>query len=227
MLGWFQSSPGLVYWQAVKWNLQVPSQDLTLCVSYHNRDFRLTGFSTVDWTNVKDKWNATIGDVFLSRGGPILFCSKKQSCIALSTVEPKYVACTAAVQGKVWLRRFFQCLHITVGVIEAVVAYIVIVWLLCIYLQCRYCGRTKHVDIKYHYTWDVTAQGEADLKHISIILINGMLFPGYVKSLGLFRIWSCLNLLCMDLYHYFMQWLCSNDVVRMIESTWIEKITQG
>ena len=38
-------------------------------------------------------------------GGPITWNSKKQSCIALSTSEAKYIALSANAQECVWLRQ--------------------------------------------------------------------------------------------------------------------------
>ena len=45
--------------------------------------------------------------------GVILWCSKKQDCIALSTMEAEYVACGVATQGAIWLRSFPQDLSLT------------------------------------------------------------------------------------------------------------------
>ncbi|KAK2985056.1 hypothetical protein RJ640_016976 [Escallonia rubra] len=53
-------------------------------------------------------------------GGAISWYSKKMSCIALSTMESENVACSAAVQGVVWLRSFIQALGVTAHVDEAI-----------------------------------------------------------------------------------------------------------
>jgi hypothetical protein len=60
-----------------------------------------------------DERKSTSGYAFILGGGAISWCSKKQSCIALSTMESEYVACSAAVQEAVWVRRFLQCLGVT------------------------------------------------------------------------------------------------------------------
>ena len=69
--------------------------DHALC--YHGEDLRLIGYSDADWASDKDERKSTLGYAFILGGGVVSSCSKKQSCIALSTMESKYVACSAAV----------------------------------------------------------------------------------------------------------------------------------
>ncbi|KAK2993912.1 hypothetical protein RJ640_012786 [Escallonia rubra] len=51
-------------------------------------------------------------DSQLRRGGAISWYSKKKSCIALSTMESEYVACSTAVHEAVWLMSFLQALGV-------------------------------------------------------------------------------------------------------------------
>jgi len=45
--------------------------------------------------------------LFLMAKGPIIWMSKKQFVIALSTSKVKYVAVSVAAQEAIWLRRLF------------------------------------------------------------------------------------------------------------------------
>ena len=45
--------------------------------------------------------------------GTITWSSKKQTCIALSTMEAELIACFTAVHKVVWLKRFMEHLGIT------------------------------------------------------------------------------------------------------------------
>jgi hypothetical protein len=60
----------------------------------------------------------------------------------------------------------------------------------------KYHGRTKHIDIRYHYIRDVIAQKEVVLKHISMshMIVDPLtkpiardVFQAHVRSLGLCR----------------------------------------
>ena len=74
---------------------------------------RLRGYSDVDWASDRDESKSTISNAFLLSGAIISWCGKKQYCIALSTLEFEYVACSTAAQEAVWLKRFFQSLRVT------------------------------------------------------------------------------------------------------------------
>ena len=59
-----------------------------------------------DWAGDLDERRSTLGYVFLLGSGAISWSSKKQSCIALSTMESEFVAFSMVVQEAVWLRNF-------------------------------------------------------------------------------------------------------------------------
>jgi len=61
----------------------------------------LIGFSDADWRGDVDQSKSTSGCAFLFNDNAILWRSKKQSCIALSTMEAEYVACSAITQDAV------------------------------------------------------------------------------------------------------------------------------
>jgi hypothetical protein len=56
--------------------------------------------------------NRQKGMPLCSNNSPISWSSKKQTCVALSTMEAEYIACSASVQEAVWLRRFLLRLGI-------------------------------------------------------------------------------------------------------------------
>uniref|UniRef100_A0A2N9FJ35 Integrase catalytic domain-containing protein n=1 Tax=Fagus sylvatica TaxID=28930 RepID=A0A2N9FJ35_FAGSY len=119
----FQSNPGPVYWKVVKRILRYlcGTADYMLC--YQGRDLRLRGYSDADWAGDLDERKSTSGYTFLLGGGAITWCNKKQSCVAHSTMESEYVACSAAVQEAVWLRRFLQRLDVVASAMDPVTIY--------------------------------------------------------------------------------------------------------
>ncbi|XP_042944486.1 secreted RxLR effector protein 161-like [Carya illinoinensis] len=97
----YQSNPRPIHWQAVKRIFQYLRRTADLILCYQGGDMRLKGYRDADWASDKDERKSTTGYSFMLSGGVISWCSKKQSCIALSTMESKYVACSAAVQEAV------------------------------------------------------------------------------------------------------------------------------
>ncbi|KAK2993018.1 hypothetical protein RJ640_001581 [Escallonia rubra] len=99
-------------------------------------------------------------------GGAISWCSKKKSCIALSTMESEYVACLAAVQEAVWLRSFLQSLGVTAHADEAVTVHCDNTAALDFVKDPKYHGKAKHIGLRYHFIRTLVAQGEVSMKHI-------------------------------------------------------------
>ena len=109
----YQSNPGTTHWQAFKRIMRYlrGTTDLVLC--YQGGDLQLRGYSDADWGGDLDESKSNSGYVFTFGGGAVSWCSKKQDCIALSTMEAEYVACCLAAQEAIWLRSFLQNLNLT------------------------------------------------------------------------------------------------------------------
>jgi len=83
----------------------------------------LIGYSDVDLGRDVDQSKSTSGYAFLLNNSTILWRNKKQSCIALSTMEVEYVACSATTQDIVWLKSFLYHLKIVKLVSDLVTIY--------------------------------------------------------------------------------------------------------
>ena len=128
--------------------------------------------------------------------GAITWSSKKQPCKVLSTMEAVYVAFSAAIQEVVWLRRFLQHLEIVTDAPNPMTIHCDSTATLAYAKDLKYHGKTKHINIRYHYIRDMVAQKEVVMKHISTSQmiadpftkpIARDAFQTHVKSLGLHR----------------------------------------
>ena len=108
----YQSNPGREHWKAVKRILRYLKGTMDYCLCYQGSNLRLIGYSDADWGGDLDQRKSTSGYTFLLNKGTISWSSKKQTCIALSTMEAEFIAYSAVVQEAVWLRRFFMNLGI-------------------------------------------------------------------------------------------------------------------
>ena len=90
----FHSNPSVKHWMTVKRILRYlkGTTDYVLC--YQGRDLRLIGYTYANWGGDPDQCKSTSGYAFLLNDCEISWGSKKQSCIALSTMEAEYVACS-------------------------------------------------------------------------------------------------------------------------------------
>ena len=106
------------------------------------------------------------------------------------------MACSSAVQEAIWLRRFFQHLDIVTNTTDPVMMFCDSMAALAYAKDPKYHGKTKHIDIRYHYIRDMVAKKEVVLKHVST---NHMVadpltkpiardaFLAHVRSFGLRR----------------------------------------
>ena len=83
-------------------------------------DLCLVGYNDADWGGDLDKRKSTFGYAFLLNNGATSQSGKKQSSVALSTMESEYVTCSATIQEYVWLRRFIAELGIVAHALEPV-----------------------------------------------------------------------------------------------------------
>ena len=169
--------------------------DLALC--FHKGDLRLKGYSDVDWTGDRDERKSTSGYVFILGSGVVSWCNKKQTYVALSTMESEYVVCAAAMQEVIWLKRFLQRLGITTHSEEAVTLYSNSTAALVYAKEPKYHRKSKHIEIKHHFIRDMVARGEVVMKHISTrsMVVEPLtkpiardVFQSHVGSMGLRRI---------------------------------------
>ena len=164
---------------------------------FHRGELRLKGYSGADWVGDRDERKSTLGYALILGGGAVSWYSKKQTYVALSTMEYEYVACAATVQEAVWLKRFLQCLGITTHSEEVVTLYSDSTAAL-VYAKHPKCHRkSKHIEIRYHFIRDTVARGEVIMKHISSgsMVADPMtkpiaryVFQSHVGSMGLRRL---------------------------------------
>jgi hypothetical protein len=65
----------------------------------------ITGYTDSDWANDSADRKSQGGHVFLCNGGAISWHSRKQTLVALSTVEAEYIGCSEASREARWLRQ--------------------------------------------------------------------------------------------------------------------------
>nr|GFC96954.1 retrotransposon protein, putative, unclassified [Tanacetum cinerariifolium] len=66
--------------------------------------FELTGFSDANYAGCKDSFKSTSGGAQFLGEKLVSWCSKKQDCTALSTVEAKYVSLSACCAQVLWMQ---------------------------------------------------------------------------------------------------------------------------
>eukprot|EP00253_Pinus_taeda_P029077 PITA_29077 len=104
----YASAVGKEHWIAVKrvFKYLRGTSDYGLCYQGRpglDRVLDIHGFVDVDWAGDLDQRRFASGYVFNLFGGAVSWMSKKQSVVALSTIEAEYIAATHASKEAVWL----------------------------------------------------------------------------------------------------------------------------
>ena len=107
VLSRFMSNPGKEQWTAVKrvFRYLRGTSDYGLCYQGRpglERMLDIRGFVDADWAGDLDQRISTSGYVFSLFGGAISWMSKRQSVVALSTIEAEYMESTHASKEVVW-----------------------------------------------------------------------------------------------------------------------------
>jgi len=108
----YTANLGLQHHGAIKWILWYLAGTKTLGVTYGNtpnetdNDSLFHGYADATFVNANDH-KCTTGYVFLGSGGAITWKLKKQTMIALSSMEVEYVALSEAGCEATWLRNLY------------------------------------------------------------------------------------------------------------------------
>lgn len=117
----------------------------------------LFGFTDSDYAGDSDDRKSTSGYVFMMGTGAVSWSSKKQPIVTLSSTEAEFVAATACACQAIWLKKILKELHFK----EDGPTQIYCDSSSAIKLSKNPVlhGRSKHIDVKYHFLRDLTNDG--------------------------------------------------------------------
>ena len=95
-------------------------------------------------------------------GGAIIWLSKKQAIVSISTSEAEYIALSSVTQEAVWLRRLLTDLRVSN---EPMVLMEDNHGAIAIAMNPIGHARTKHIDIRYHYIREAVHDGMINLHY--------------------------------------------------------------
>ena len=128
-----------------------------------NKGSELEAYTDSDYAGDMDDQKSTSGYAFLLSSGAISWGSKKQPIVTLSTTEAEFVAAAVCVCQAIWIRRVLKemghsddnCMQIkcdnssTIKLSKNPVMH----------------GRSKHIDVRYHFLRNLTRSGSIALIH--------------------------------------------------------------
>lgn len=166
-LSQFLERPSNSHWLAAKRVLKylkgIPDLGITFGGDC-NLNNQLIAFSDSDCASCPNTRKSVSGIVLMLNNGPVAWSSRKQSIMATSTTDAEYVAMCEAAKEVVWTRRLLNELGIHQE--RATNLYCDNVAAKLLIENPAYHKRTKHIDIKFHYTREQVKNGLIKVNHI-------------------------------------------------------------
>lgn len=160
----FMANPTELHYQVVKRVLRYVVGTVDLGIFYKRRgDAELLAYTDSDYAGDVVDRKSTSGYVFSLSGGAVSWTSKKQPIVTLSTTEAEYVAAASCATQGVWMKRVLDKLGHSHSK--------------CITIFCDNSsaiklsrnpvlhGRSKHIDVRFHFLRDLTKDGKVKLVH--------------------------------------------------------------
>ena len=123
----------------------------------------LVAYTDADFGGCSTTRRSTTGFIIMLNGGPVSWASRRQGCVSLSTTEAEYIALCAATQEVVWLRGLLSSLgqpqHRPTTIFEDNQSTIALAEF------GRTSRRSKHIEVKYHYTRSKIEDGSIALQY--------------------------------------------------------------
>lgn len=139
------------------------SVNLGLVYKRSNQESMLTCFCDSDWASDKTDRKSVSGYLFYLYDNLLLWSTKKQNCVSLSTTESELVALCSALTEGLWVQKVLKDLGVNISKF--------IVWednMGCINIIKNPSNnrRVKHIDLKYHFISEQVANEKLEIKYI-------------------------------------------------------------
>jgi len=164
MLSRHLTHPTEIHLQAVKRVLRYIKCTLAYGIFYkHEGNEELLGYTDSDYAGDLEDRKSTSGFLFLLSSGAISWFSKKQPVVTLSTTEAEFIVAASYACQVVWLRRMLEKLNQNSK--GATIMYCDNSSAIKLSKNHVMHGRSKHIDVRFHFLRDLTRDGVVTLLH--------------------------------------------------------------
>ncbi|GJU17375.1 zinc finger, CCHC-type containing protein [Tanacetum coccineum] len=126
---------------------------------------KITGYSDSSYGVNTDKEKETTGIVFYFGESPITWCTQKQPTVALSSCESEFMAATRAACQVLWLKQLLS--EITGWEEKRITLKVDNISAIALIRNPVFHGRSKHIDIRYHFIRECVEKGHINVEHVS------------------------------------------------------------
>ncbi|POM74328.1 Integrase catalytic core protein [Phytophthora palmivora] len=152
----YLENPGQRHWDAGIKVVRYLLKTKDVAITYDGRmGTELTAYSDADWTGNRDDRRSVSGVMLMMCGAPVVWRSKFQKTVALSSTEAEYMALSDCIK------------EVDIGAEQhgPTVIYEDNQGAMALAKNVGYQARTKHIDIRYHFIRGKIASGEVKLTY--------------------------------------------------------------
>ena len=155
--------PTTNHWSAIKRIFRYLKGTIDLGIFYKKQNIDCVGYADADWAGDKSDYKSTSGYCFKVGSAIVSWKSSKQTIVALSTAEAEYIALSAAAQEAVWFKDLLDNFKIYCN--DPMIINEDNQSAISIAKNTGNHGKTKHINIKYHYVRDLIQNNIVELKY--------------------------------------------------------------
>ena len=126
---------------------------------------KIIGYSDSSYGINSDQGKGTTGIVFYFGEAPITWSTQKQPTVALSSCESEFMAATAAACQALWLKRLLS--ELTGWQEKRITLRVDNISAIELVKNPVFHGRSKHIDIRYHFIRECVENGHLSVEHVS------------------------------------------------------------
>ena len=134
----------------IRYLKQTKNEGITVSRKKNNKSSNLVLYPDADWGNSKNR-KSTSGIIILLNDVPIIWKSKKQNAVAISTMEAEYYALAFGVTELLWCSKILYELKINLNI---PIIYEDNQSTIDILLIGSNVTKAKHIDLKYNFVKD-------------------------------------------------------------------------
>lgn len=163
----YNINPGLGHWKCAKHVIRYLKQTIDYKILYCKTGKPLYAYTDANWAGDQDERKSCSGSVHILAGGPISWFSKKQTSVALSTMEAEYISLAEAIKETIHLRRLIKEMYGNQYVNDPTDMLCDNQSAIVLSKENMLHQRSKHIEIKYHFSRDAQNKGLICVKFVS------------------------------------------------------------
>lgn len=164
ILSQYLDTPRDMHWNAALRVLRYLKATDSIGIHDTAKGKNIVTYCDANWGGDKETRRSTSGVMVKKADGPIIYKSKRQATVALSTAEAEYMALALTAQEVLWLR--FLLTEMGENVSSASTIYMDNQSAISMATNHGYTPRAKHIDLRAHYVRDHVEKGTVKVEYV-------------------------------------------------------------